>query len=353
MIRNGFFFVLFFLSLQARAAEFCVQTFNAYTPAYASGIWDRLDRLGKTLVDEPCEAMQFQELWKESHFEEIQKKLVPTMKMIQADSVRKDKAIIGLASGFKGDIKSVYSEIFRVNNEDGFFDWIRNLSGVQKGFTAIETTLNSANILFLNLHTHPDNETIRSAQLMQMIDYVYNRNQNGSSLPIILTGDLNATPGSFEIEMLKNLLLLKDSFFTANGGYGDTCTYCRENPLSWSNEDRVIDYVLFRSSPETELSVQSSAVNLKGDANSPLSDHYGVRSAMKTTDRSTELLPPNHPVVVERLGRAQKTLETAITNFESTRNRVYRPVTQMARDLLQNLKSDNRPEKIDRALRTL
>lgn len=354
MIRSGLFFALFFSTLPSFAASFCVQTFNAYTPAYASGIWDRLDRTGDALLSEPCDALQFQELWKASHFEAIKTKLSPARyAMVQADSLRRDKAIIGLASGFKGSIAQSFSEIFRVNNEGGFLDWIRDLNGVQKGFTVLETKLDAAesSILFVNLHTHPSEEIIRAAQLMQMVDYLYYRRTNSASLPMVLTGDLNATPDSLEVRMLRTLLRLRDSFLEANSSYEKICTYCGSNPLSWSSEDRVIDFIFVRSSAKQSLQVKSSLVNLQGEQNAPLSDHFGVRSYLDMQARESSLLPENDPIVLQRVAKAEKTLLKLTQMFSATRDRTYAPVQEITQKLLRDLKSNPMPDALAEVFR--
>lgn len=347
--------LLLFLAQYSFAYEICTQTFNAYTPAYASGIPTRLHNLGKALTSEKCDAIQFQELWKAEHFEKVTTALKPmNYTTVEANSLRRDKAIIGIASAFQGSIIHSYSELFRINNEDGVLDWIRNLSGVQKGFTSLEVKLDNANdhLLFVNLHTHPNNESIRLAQIIQLIDYLYHRKAETNSLALILTGDLNATPDSLEYELLKNLLFLKDSYPLANGGYKNICTYCGDNPLSWSSENRVIDYVLFRSSLATELNPKSSEVNLKGEKKSPLSDHYGVKTIFSLNNRSLGRLPSDSEVVIARIKNALVTLEKVSKNFQSTRNRVFNPVIQLTQTLATEISSVNKPAQLDEALRT-
>jgi hypothetical protein len=311
MLSRAFFFGFFFLSTPALAANFCVQTFNVYGPAYASNVGGRLERSAAELLRTPCEATQFQELWRDSNYNNFTRALEPgRLAFVRADALRTgDDALTGLASGFAGQVLSAKSELFRVNNKGGFFDKIRDLTGVQKGFTLIEAKVDRGPLaLYANLHTHPDEQAIRLAQISQLIDALA---KAPSELPLVLNGDLNATPGTLELAMLQDVLLLRDTFVEANGEYGETCTYCAANPLSWSNEDRVIDFVLVRNSPSIELKAIRSEITLTGSPGDPLSDHYGVRTDLEASERRPEILDPASELVRARLSKAAATLKRA------------------------------------------
>jgi hypothetical protein len=111
------------------------------------------------------------------------------------------------------------------------------------------------------------------------------------------------------LALLRDVLLVRDSYVEANGGYGDICTYCGNNPLSWSSEDRVIDFVLVRNSPSLALVSAKSEVNLQGEPYDPLSDHYGVKSEFKWEDREATYLSVNDPIVQARMKKAADTVD--------------------------------------------
>lgn len=353
MISRAFFYSLFLLASPAFAAtgSFCVQTFNVYGPAYASNVEGRLVRTAEELVRGPCEATQFQELWREVNYQTFIQALSPSrLAFIRADEIRTgDEAMTGLASGFSGQVLGASSELFAVNNKGGFFDKIRDLTGVQKGFTLIEAKVDHAPLaLYVNLHTHPDEEAIRIAQISQLVLAVANRTSSGE-LPLILNGDLNATPNSLEVALLSDVLLLRDSYIEANGEYGTTCTYCAANPLSWSNEDRVIDFVLARSSPSVELKAIKSEVNLQGPANDPLSDHYGVRSQLAWADRNDEPLAAEDPLVLARFARAAATVKRAKKILSAKSGRGFQEFAAKLDQLEGELKAGMPPPALKRA----
>jgi hypothetical protein len=272
----------------ASSNEFCVQTFNVYGPAYASSVDYRISKLANEILAAPCDSFQFQELWKEDQFEILDRQLAPEKyALLWADHIRQDEKMIGLGSAFQGSIGWAKSGTFSINNNDGIGDWFRGAWGVEKGYTLMQVKLDKAPpTLFVNTHTHPSNTSIRIAQIVQLIQTMAAEN---TSLPTILTGDFNATPDSLEWKLIKDVANMRDSFLEKNKTYKEVCTYCGDNPLSWSSEDRVIDFVFLRNSKEFELTVKSSVVNLMGeDKESPLSDHFGVQSVL---DWSTKTDP--------------------------------------------------------------
>jgi hypothetical protein len=292
----------------AESGQFCVQSFNVYGPAYASGVSYRLSRLAEEIVKEPCAATQFQEFWRDGQYQTFKEEVsAARLAMVRADEYRSDGSMTGLASAFAGHVISARSALFSVNNEGGVLDWFRDLSGVQKGYSALEVKLdNGPTALFLNLHDHPTEESIRVAQVAELAEAVL-ADPSAQKQPVILTGDLNATPEGPELAILRDILLLRDSYVEANGAYGSVCTYCGDNPLSWSSEDRVIDFVLVRNSPALELVSAGSEINLKGDKYDPLSDHFGVKTDFRWQSREARLLSPNDAVVKARMKNAAAT----------------------------------------------
>ena len=349
---------LFLLSVpsiaQAQSGQFCLQTFNVYATAYASGVSQRLSNLATALTREPCGAIQFQEFWRESDYRAFLTEFGRSqMQLVRADEIRRDSKIIGLSSAFRGEVKKSYSEIFTINNEDGMLDWFRNLTGVQKGITAIEAKIeNGPQALFLNTHTHPTSEAIRTAQMLQLVDFALLRAEKAAELPLLMTGDLNAVPGSMEMALLQNVLLLKDAYLENHGSYGKVCTYCANNPLSWLSEDRVFDFVLYRSAPGLELKPASTEINLRGSAESPLSDHFGVRSILGFTERAPTLLAADSGVVRARVTLAIQTLERARALLVLAHDSVFDPALDDVDHLIKTLKRASLPPAVDLIYRT-
>lgn len=294
----------------ADSGRFCVQSFNVYGPAYASGVEYRLSRLAEEIVKAPCAATQFQEFWRDGQYKAFVKEIsAARLATVRADEYRADGSMTGLASAFAGHIISARSALFSVNNEGGVLDWFRDLSGVQKGYSSLQVKLdNGPAAVFLNLHDHPTEESIRVAQVAELTEAVL-ADPAARDYPLILTGDLNATPYGPELAILRDILLLRDSYVEANGAYGSECTYCGDNPLSWSSEDRVIDFVLVRNSREVELVSSRSEINLKGEKYDPLSDHFGVKTDFSWQEREPRLLSVSDPLVRERMAKALVTAE--------------------------------------------
>jgi endonuclease/exonuclease/phosphatase family metal-dependent hydrolase len=302
----------------AESGQFCVQSFNVYGPAYASGVEYRLSRLAEEIVKAPCAATQFQEFWRDGQYQNFKEEIsAARLAMVRADEYRSDGSMTGLASAFAGHVISARSALFSVNNEGGVLDWFRDLSGVQKGYSALEVKLdNGPAALFLNLHDHPTEESIRVAQVAELAEAML-ADPSALKSPLILTGDLNATPEGPELAILRDILLLRDSYVEANGAYGNECTYCGDNPLSWSSEDRVIDFVLVRNSPDIELISARSEFNLKGEKYDPLSDHFGVKTDFRWQNREPRLLSLSDSTVKERMAKALVTAETTASILAS------------------------------------
>lgn len=339
----------------ADRGTFCLQTFNVYGPAYATNVSYRLQRLADTLLRDPCDAYQFQEFWRSGQFDDFQAEMKPArLAMTFADRVRGDQAMVGLATGFSGSVAKAASELYRVNNEDGFLDWIRNLTGVQKGILAQEVRLDHTQdrILFVNTHTHPNSQEIRLSQMVQLVEFVLFRYPGATEMPLVLSGDFNAKPDSLEIRLVRAVLLLNDAYLDShNGNYGDACTYCKDNPLSWDDNDRVIDFALYRSGPATELFAERSAINLQGDPNDSLSDHYGLRAWLGWSERKPELLDERDPVVVERKAAAAHILHKVAKLLVHADKRVFQQMGEHTAELETKFLNNDLPESVQRLYR--
>lgn len=321
-------------------ATICAQSFNVYGPAYASSVESRVVRTAKTFLQQPCEVIQLQELWREQTYRTFRDTMGPArMKIYHADELRSDDKKIGLASAIAGDVKAATSRLFRVNNEDGVLDSIRDLTGVEKGYTVMLAQVkNAPPVYYVNLHTHPKNPAIRLAQMTQLLQDIF-KNPKMADHPIVLTGDVNAKPDSAELGLLRDVLVLRDSYIEANKSYGSICTYCADNPLSWDNDSRVIDFVLLGNSSQYVLSTASSEINLKGDRNAPLSDHYGVKSMINITRAQDQVLDDQDPVVLSRVAKARAALQAASRGVLQERAQAFKDAAKYLGELDTALKN--------------
>lgn len=351
----AFLFLFLSTSVIAQAQQsFCAQTFNVYGPAYASQVQNRLNRLAVELTKDRCDFIQLQELWRESHYLPFRNELEKeNYGLVRADELRGDKSIIGLTSVIDGEVRNRQSSIFLVNNLDGIMDGIRNAAGVQKGYTFIEAaTDQSPFVTLINLHTHPDNEAIRLAQVTQLVKDLL-ASPHFLRNPIVLSADLNATPTATEVPLLMSLLVLRDSYLEANSSYGNICTYCANNPLSWSRENRVIDYVLVGNSLDHKLKTLTSQINLKGPTpRDPLSDHYGVRSQISFETQGESEYGDTHPIYKERMIRAVESIEKALKPLSKETGLGFREAAQLLKTWRDEFKAGRPNPEFDRIFRT-
>ena len=315
------------LSPLANAAEFCVQTFNVHGTAFASRSDHRLRLLSTALAETPCDAVLIQELWMPEHFDTLKGYLSRGWpESHYADSTRRDQRRIGLASFFQGSVHETNSQLYRVNYGDGLFDWVRGLSGVEKGYLTSTVELEDGpRVTFLNTHMNPRDKVSRVAQSAELLEK-YLSLPVGENLPLVIAGDLNGGPDSASVVLLRDVLLMKDAYLEFKGSYEKgVCTFCSEN--------YVLDYVLYRSSPTMELKIRMAEINLKGTKADPISDHYGVRAILSYDARQAALLPADAPEVIARRKTALKAISGALKVLETNPHERYEP----ARAYLQAL----------------
>lgn len=330
-----FLFALAFLLVTplAQAAEFCVQTINVHGTAFASRTDHRLRLLSAALAESPCDAVQVQELWMPEHYDALKENLARGWpESYWADAIRRDERRIGLASFYRGSVHEVHSQLYRVNYGDGLFDWVRGLSGVEKGYLTSTVQLeNGPRVAFLNTHMNPRDKVSRVAQSAELLEKYLSAPQ-GESLPLIVTGDLNDTPKSASVGLLRDVLLLKDSYLEAHGSYEKgICTFC--------SDKYVLDYVLYRSSPELGLKIRAAEINLKGTKDEPISDHYGVKATLAWEAREAALLPVNAPEVAARQKAALKAIAEAMKVLDKNKHERYEPARVYLRGLAREIEA--------------
>lgn len=285
VVRSLFTFLLSFAGAFAHAEpvwqsddsapQFCLQNFNAYGPMYALNVKARTERWTAELQAKPaCAVVHLQEVWNTSHIKMVEHELSDLYRVSSPNR----QARIGIMSLFKGDILKTETFSFRVNNEGGLLDGVREAFNVKKAFHVVTARVDNLgeDIYFINTHLHPMSSSVRLTQLIDLLNWRL-QNQNHK---MILSGDFNATFNTLEHTFVTSLLQVGDSLEIAEGGYRPgICTYCKDNRLGWLSDDRVLDYVFFSNvgSAETELKVVNGKVNLRGTPKNPLSDHYGLR----------------------------------------------------------------------------
>lgn len=135
-----------------------------------------------------------------------------------------------------------------------------NLGGEQRGLLEATINVKGRQVLAYSTHLQHDNAAERAAQVEAIIDHV-----GFATMPVVLAGDLNATPDSAEMQPL--LSSLTDTFTAAGSGQGDT--YPADDP------NRRIDYVLVNDHVQAETAdvIATQA-----------SDHLPVRTVVRLTD---------------------------------------------------------------------
>ncbi len=279
MAIRGFFLALLWAA-NSWASPFCVQTFNAYGPAYAKDVGGRTQRLAEIISSEnpACDLIQFQELWTDGQLKILERGL-QGRQVLPARILAPKKEKVGLVSvspGAWGLSQPSSLHLYEVNNEGGILDRIRRTFKVEKGFHQNNfSTPEGFSIQTLNTHTHPTDQAVRLAQVLELVEWGWENFD--FHRPLLVTGDFNATPDSLEIRLLTKLLGLTDSYGEMNGGYRDNeCTICRRNPIGWTFDDRVVDYVFYR--PGADLALRPVRSEMNWDLADPLSDHKGIRT---------------------------------------------------------------------------
>ncbi len=312
--------------------QFCLQNFNAYGPVYASGIASRTERLTKTLRKEACAAVHLQEVWNTSQIDQVWNSLFNDYSM----STPNRKAKIGIMSLFKGAILEHKTYAFRVNNEGGLLDGIRQMFNVKKAFHVVRTRLHDMgeDFYFINTHLHPASEAVRITQILDIFNWrMYNQDSK-----LLMSGDFNADVNSIERELIMRLMGLHDAMGEHLGSYSGVCTYCDRNPLSWLKGNHVFDYVFFSNvgDAETSLRVVDGKINLRGTSESPLSDHFGVKIQF-----ALSTVKPDRDYLAEEMDRAAtlKVLKRAQFALVLENDEDLLPYKQEIRDLIEQLET--------------
>lgn len=134
-----------------------------------------------------------------------------------------------------------------------------NLGGEQRGLLEATVNVQGRKVVVYSTHLQHDNTAERAVQVEAIIDHI-----GFATMPVVLAGDLNATPDSPEMEPL--LYSSTDTFTVAGTGAGET--YPAADP------DRRIDYVLVNDHVEP---VAADVIATQA------SDHLPVRTQVTLT----------------------------------------------------------------------
>jgi len=293
----------------------CIQTFNAYGPAYSRNLEQRTAMLGDLLFKSPCEIVQLQEVWTESHHEMALKAIQRTLPFLSAarfDNFQSpSEGQSGLSIFTSEGLSNQEFEKFKVN-QDGLFDEIRDMLGVIKGIGASVISLRhdpARKLQMLNVHLHPSSTPVRIAQVTQLLEKI--ETMLPMQVPLILSGDFNFKPDSIEYSLLRDVANLTDSYLAIHKEYASSaCTYCPENPNHWEGVTGVIDYIFIGKSQNAISTPTSTSINLLGANGQSPSDHYGVRTYLQISESPASTLSDSE--FQNRRMKAIRTLDQAL-----------------------------------------
>jgi hypothetical protein len=272
-------------ALASTAQPICVQTFNTYGPFYAPYKSARTEETLRLLQREgACDAYLFQEAWIESHSQRLEQglgRLFPGVRTYQFDELRRDDKKSGITLSTSDVEFRSGSRLFGWN-QDSLLDQLRKTLSVEKGFGYVEVLRpeqgEGAGILWISLHLHPSSQRVRLSQILELGEFLLS--ETDLTHPFVVAGDFNAEPGSLESSVLREVFQLSDAYLQKNGGYPPRyCTYCGDNPLSWSpGKNKVLDYIYYRSGAKVQLWPEDVRTNLIASPDRTVSDHAGVRA---------------------------------------------------------------------------
>lgn len=317
-----------------RPPRFCLQNFNAYGPIYASKVEERTERMTGLLQGIPkCEVVHLQEVWNDSHIDQIEKSL---SRQYSISSPNRE-AKIGVMSLFMGDIKGRQTVDFTINNEGGVLDTVRGAFNVKKAYHVVRAGFYeiAEDFFFMNTHLHPTSQAVRLTQILDLLQWRL-KNQNEK---LILSGDFNADIDSVERKFLMLALGTRDAMEESlGGGYPQGyCTYCAGNPLGWMLSNHTFDYIFFSNvgKSETSLKVLEGQVNMRGTPRKPLSDHYGVRVEFSVEPEKSILA--SEDLEARRL-QALEVFAVAGHLLKQQKEAEFQPYLVLLQDLAQQLK---------------
>jgi hypothetical protein len=281
--------------VEADTDSICIQTFNAYGPAYSRDPEKRTVAVGQDLSASPCGIVQMQEVWSDTHHNWMMDALAESMfslSSIRFDDVQRPQVGQSGLATFTTEILSSQSFVpFQVNS-DGLMDNVRELLGVIKGIGSSMVTIRQdedQKIQLMNVHLHPTSQRVRIAQIVQILEAFYKKQPLES--PLLITGDFNFQPSSVEYNLLQSVTRMTDAYVANNGPYASNiCTYCESNIHHWPGPNGVLDYIWSRRSQHRTVIHSQTFMNLHGLNGVTPSDHFGLRSHIQMPESSLEFI---------------------------------------------------------------
>ena len=150
---------------------------------------------------------------------------------------------------------------------------------IVRGWSSIDVKKDGQVFRMINTHIEPINEAIRNAQAKEII-----QGPGSTRLPVVITGDLNATPNSSTLNLFINAGF-KDTWNKVGEGEGFTAEQNADLLNAESLLSRRIDYILFKNGWEAiEAELVGEAQKDRTKTGLWPSDHAGVSARLQLDD---------------------------------------------------------------------
>jgi len=157
---------------------------------------------------------------------------------------------------------------------------------IHRGYVDVDATLNGTEFQFIDTHLEPSSEVVKDAQATELVN-----NIAGDTIPTILVGDFNSTPGSIPY----NLVL--GSGFTdvaaALGITGPTCCQPEKLDNLTSELDKRFDYIFGRNLASLISAQLIGDVPFEDIRPRWASDHAGVVATVAIEGETVAVVEPS------------------------------------------------------------
>ncbi len=316
-----------------------IQTLNIYQPPYSANQSERLSNLLDFIIKDSSDIIFFQEVWIENYY----KKIKNASQSIQMESIPFDTSNTknGLVTLLKSK-KYVMSSHQFPYVKGSFYDFIYDLFGISKGFGIAHVGFpNFPDQFFLaiNVHLHHLNLEARLIQLLYYFRWFIK--QKNFKDPIIFAGDFNFEPDSLEFKMIQKMFLFEEPWTHLKLNY--SCTLCEDNKIgivSILNQfltktkkiKKTLDYIFFRSSPNTKIIPKDLKVFPKKYNGNFLSDHYGLKADIQFMKRAN-----NDVLSEEKLRVRIQEFHEVLNKVQSQLSKTYSSEHQFLNTLREDL----------------
>jgi len=268
-----------------------VLTFNAYiAPGISPDIGERLERLGPAVAALEPDLVGLQEVWKESHAQQVAAALAEAGLVYQHWVARPGTPPLGssgLLTASRYPIENVEFFPFTAGDAPPYAfhaDWM-----AQKGLLLARVSTPLGAVDFANTHLHAgyllhDYEGVRLAQMSEVATFLGSAQRaSAEAPPLVLAGDLNSRPESLPFRFLTEAA----SLAPVSPGPG-------------------VDHILVHAGARVALrpvevqTVLTEPVVLSDGRSVPLSDHAGLLVVLASSDDASAVASPGgeKPVLV-------------------------------------------------------